>query len=923
MATVIQLDDLSASQGFAIYGDADIDGFAGYSVSSAGDVNGDGIDDLIIGNYEYSFDPVELGRAYVVFGTASATRADIDLGNLDPADGFTIVGQWPDGLTGFSVSDAGDINGDGIGDLIVGAPNGGGTYEGEAYVVFGKAGATRADIDLTNLAASDGFVIGGVESFSRAGYSVSSAGDVNGDGIDDLLVGAPGYDGFYYSVADKAYVVFGKAGAARDDIDLANLAASDGFVIQSSTSYDAVGFSISGAGDVNGDGLADLVVGAPLGGGDDAGEVHVIFGQAAATRSNIDLGNLAAADGFTIVGNNPGDALGISVSSAGDVNGDGIDDLIAGTPFASGVGAYGGEAYVVYGKAGATRSDIDTSTLAASDGFAIVGGNGVTFAGFSVSGAGDIDGDGLDDLIVGSPYATLYHGGAFVIFGESGTARDAIFLNGLQPSDGFFLDGGLYDYAGSSVSAAGDINGDGFGDVIVGAPYDLGSRGEAFVVYGSAAFDPDPPSIHTGTSGNDTILGTIWTDIADGGGGDDTILGGIGADSLTGGTGIDTFYGGAGNDTFFLDNAAELVFEAADQGTDTVSTSANHYLFANVERLVLTGGANLFGVGNGLANTITGNTGANLLLGGAGDDRVNGGAGDDLLFGESGNDALNGDAGIDYIAGGIGNDFLSGGADADNLFGEDGADYLDGGTSFHTDIMTGGAGDDTLYGISGQANPDQDLMDGGSGNDTYWVDTGADLTFEGLGGGTDTVHANVTVVNAGVYLYANVENLVLEGTTAFGVGNELNNQLTGSASGNWLLGGAGYDRITGAGGNDVLFGEGGADTFVFGAGSGKDVIGDFAIAQDVIEFSAYFTSFAQAQGNFVQVGADGAIDLGNGNLVVLHGVTMANLTAANFSFVSAAETPKAAAPLALDPLDAFAAGRFDDWHTELQLQSLA
>jgi Ca2+-binding RTX toxin-like protein len=393
------------------------------------------------------------------------------------------------------------------------------------------------------------------------------------------------------------------------------------------------------------------------------------------------------------------------------------------------------------------------------------------------------------------------------------------------------------------------------------------------------------------------------------GSGNQAVIGTRGDDTLDGGTGNDNLVGGLGNDTYKTDSAADLAIENAAAGTDTVIASAGYYLFANIENLTLAAGAgDIFGVGNSLANTIAGNSGANLLLGGAGDDLLNGGGGGDQLFGEGGVDTLNGDAGVDVISGGIGNDLLYGGADADNLFGEDGDDTLDGGDSFHTDILTGGAGNDTLDGISGQANPDYDLMDGGAGNDTYWVDTGADLTFEGLGGGTDTVRANVTVPNAGVYLYANVENLVLEGTTAFGVGNDLANQLTGSASGNWLLGGLGSDRIAGAAGNDVLFGEGGADTFVFGAGSGADVIGDFAIAQDVIEFAAYFTSFAQAQANFHQNGNDGAIDLGGGNLIVLHGVTMASLTAANFAFVASAE-PFKTAPLSygLDPLDGFAA----------------
>lgn len=172
----------------------------------------------------------------------------------------------------------------------------------------------------------------------------------------------------------------------------------------------------------------------------------------------------------------------------------------------------------------------------------------------------------------------------------------------------------------------------------------------------------------------------------------------------------------------------------------------------------------------------------------------------------------------------------------------------------------------------------------GAGNDTYYVDTGDDLTFEAGGGGTDLVYANVTVPNAGVYLWANVENLVLQGTTAFGVGNELDNVLTGSASGNWLLGSLGNDRLNGKGGGDVLFGEGGADTFVFEAGTGGDVIGDFLSGTDKIELVGYGLDFAQVSALFAQVGNVGAIQLANGDVIVLHNVTMSQLTANDFVF---------------------------------------
>jgi len=377
-----------------------------------------------------------------------------------------------------------------------------------------------------------------------------------------------------------------------------------------------------------------------------------------------------------------------------------------------------------------------------------------------------------------------------------------------------------------------------------------------------------------GDDGNDTIYGSEGIDVLSGNAGNDIIDGGLGDDDLG---------GGLGDDTFYVNSAADRIFEGAGQGQDRAISTASYYLYGNVEDLTLAAGAgNIFGVGNELANVLTGNEGANLLLAGAANDTVNGGSGNDTLYGEAGNDTINGDAGVDYLAGGIGNDTLNGGSEADALYGEDGDDTLVGGSGFFTDILVGGSGNDILRGDSGLG--DYDRMDGGSGNDSFYVDSGDDLTFEASGQGTDTVYADVRVTNGGVYLYANVENLILIGTTAFGVGNELGNSLTGNASANTLLGGAGNDVINGGAGRDILYGEAGNDTFVFGVGTGGDVIADFALAGDRIDLSAFaqFTSFAALQTTFSQVGADGAINLSNGDFIVLNGVTMANLTAANF-----------------------------------------
>jgi Ca2+-binding RTX toxin-like protein len=384
-----------------------------------------------------------------------------------------------------------------------------------------------------------------------------------------------------------------------------------------------------------------------------------------------------------------------------------------------------------------------------------------------------------------------------------------------------------------------------------------------------------------GGAGADTIIGDVAGDFLNGGGGDDVIVGGAGYDHIDGGTGTDRLSGGDGNDLYTVDSQADVIFESAGQGYDTVqSTGPGYYLYANVEALVVMNEAgDAFGVGNELDNNINGNIGSNLLLGGGGADLIHGGDGVDSLFGEDGNDTLFGDAGIDYLVGGAGNDTIDGGTGADAMYGEDGNDTLIGGTDFQTDIMVGGNGNDILHGDSGLG--DYDLMDGGAGDDIYYVDTPADLTFEAVGGGADTVYANIS--GAGYYLYANVEDLVLQGNTPFGVGNDLDNRLTGSGTANWLLGGAGNDVLNGKGGNDVLFGESGADTFVFERGTGKDLIGDFQTGSDKINLTGLgFTSFADVQAHMVQNDGSTAIDLGHGDLLVVQGVANAAFSQGDF-----------------------------------------
>lgn len=398
----------------------------------------------------------------------------------------------------------------------------------------------------------------------------------------------------------------------------------------------------------------------------------------------------------------------------------------------------------------------------------------------------------------------------------------------------------------------------------------------------------DRPADNVRTDGDDVLLGTNATDIMSGGAGNDVLRGLDGDDLLSGGSGIDHLHGGNGNDEFIVDNGNDVVFEDAGAGIDTVYATSDFYLYANVEDLIIQNSAGAaFGVGNDSANFILGNLSNNLLIGWGGADTIYGEAGNDLLFGGDGNDELFGESGIDYIVGGSGNDRIDGGMAADEIYGQDGDDIIAGGSTFDTDILVGGDGNDTIFGDSGRG--DYDRIYGNQGDDVFYVDTPADLVFEQAGEGIDTVYADIS--GAGYYLYEHIENLVLAGATPFGVGNASNNSMTGNASANWLLGGAGNDTLNGMGGNDVLFGESGGDIFTFNRGSGSDVIGDFTRGQDRVDVSAYGFTFAQLSVNFVQVGNDGAINLGNGNIIVLHGITMSQLTASDFTLAPVSEAP--------------------------------
>ncbi|MEM0983500.1 MAG: integrin alpha [Planctomycetota bacterium] len=411
----ILLDELDGSEGFRVAG-APAGSSLGSSVSAVGDLNGDGISELVIGARDFSWAGGDrAGAVYVLRGKRFlGSLGAISIGDVEAEDLLELRGVGDSASAGVSVATAGDLNGDGFEDLVVGSS--GRVDEpllgrGQTYVIFGRASLfKRGRIDLADLDPAIGFEIRGAQAGDIAGASVATAGDINHDGFDDLVIGAPARLNGVGSFRGRTYVVFGSPSiGANGMVSLGDVDGSNGFEIRSIQAVDEFAVSVGSGGDVNGDGIDDLIIGSPRAEGgvlnQSAGNAYVLYGRDTGFEPRIDVVDLLAEQGgdgsagFVITGIERNDFLGQSVAIGGDLDNDGVDDIVVGALFSNPTSAIPafltGTAYVIYGRRVPWAMDLDRNNVVdISDLFRFIG----EFTGARRPEFVDFDGDGVVNI---------------------------------------------------------------------------------------------------------------------------------------------------------------------------------------------------------------------------------------------------------------------------------------------------------------------------------------------------------------------------------------------------------------------------------------------------------------------------------------------------------------------------------------------
>ncbi len=492
----VQLENLTASQGFAVSG-ATYD-YLGFYVGSACDFNHDGISDILIGAVMMSGSQA---RAYVIYGR-NDSFASFHTANMTEEQGFAIYFPANPHSSGFDVKCVGDINQDGVADIILTASLNINRQSGEGQVIgiYGKPGG-YSSIFVANMTSDQGFIISGIPYF-ESNYlriPVSAAGDFNQDGIQDFMFGLP-----LFNSAGRTYVIYGKSGFRSSfSLNGTGLPSDQGFFIDGAFSNGALGVGVGFAGDINHDGISDILVGAPMEpsptGQTLAGRTYVIYGKPGGYSSPLFLQNFTSDQGFVIYGGGLAVTSGYHVSSIGDFNSDGISDIFVALPTVN-------SGFVLYGKSGGYSSvDIgpffDTENPNSDQGFIIrnTSSDNGSKIGIFIS-SGDFNQDGISDLLLGAPLKNSQTGIVYMVYGKQGGYSSSIDITSISPDQGLIFNGMNSALTGISVSAVGDFNNDGVTDFIIGSPGATVSSGQyagkAYIIYGvrssTAVVSPSP-----------------------------------------------------------------------------------------------------------------------------------------------------------------------------------------------------------------------------------------------------------------------------------------------------------------------------------------------------------------------------------------------------------------------------------------------